>query len=124
MEKVPNANEIVPSPEKCDALKAILAEKIKQGDKMPVKMIKEISVDRGALKVLFDFVPTEFLPRHSFSGEVGKSLKPVEAFEGSASDSSYNENLENGEKTAGISTQNPKEFQATVFVDQVVDYEL
>lgn len=109
-----------PNEAKAAALKELLLKMIESGDKTPIKMIQGISGNKKAAKVHFNFIPYSFEPEHQFNSE----HEAIPAFFGSADPSSYRIELSSGKKESAISDDNPLEYQATVFINHVVDFEL
>lgn len=114
------ASTLETNKEKSEALQAILLQRIAEEDRTPIKMIEVISGNKQAKKVLYNFVAYEFEPEYSFDSE----HKPNPAFEGSADSTSYRLDLETMKTESGLSNENPVTCQATVFIDNVVNYEL
>lgn len=117
---IQQASNIEPDKEKSESLQAILLQKIAEKDFTPIKMIEVISGNKLAKKVFYNFTPYTFEPEYSFDSD----LKPNPAFEGSADSASYRLDLGTMETEPALSDENPETCQATVFINQVVNYEL
>jgi hypothetical protein len=113
---VPSVPKIEPDKKKSEALKNILIERIKKGDKTPVKFIETISGSRDLTRIHFDFVPQVFEPKYQFNA---KDEKYVSAIEGSAHTDSYRMDLSTDTREL---IEDPS--QATIFIDNVVNFVL
>ena len=120
---IPNKIILVPSEPnqiKSEELKKILLQRIKKGEKTPVKMIETISGNREVTRVHFNFVPHVFEPEYQFNNE----YHAVPAIEGIADDSSYRLDLISGEMEPSSEGNNSIDCQATIFINNIVNFEL
>lgn len=104
---------VEPNSIKSQELKEILLKRIDTKDKTPIKMIETISGNRKVKKILYNFIPYSFETKHQDS-----------YFEGSADKNSYKFNLVTEETKSALAENNPKDYQATIFDDSVVNFEL
>lgn len=109
-----------PDKQKSSELNEILLERLKNGDKTPIKMIQTISGNKKVKKFLFNFVANDFERKHQFVQKEGY----IPAFQGSADSTSYKLDLDSNEKSSALSEADPVEFQATLFINNVINFEL
>lgn len=110
----PKTNRPIYNPEKGLELKKILLERLAVGDETPIKKIKCLS---GNKKVYVEFLG--FIPM-GFNGTGSSGF----LFSGRASEHSSKLELFTNEKGSALAKNNPVDFQATVYIENVVDFEL
>ena len=117
--------QLEPNQEKSNELKEILLKRVFDGDKTPIKKIQAVSGNREVEVVYFDFVPYYFEREHQFKRNEAGELDPIPAFEGEADKKlSYKTKIGSNKKENPISLENAEGYRVTVFIDNVVDFEL
>ena len=114
METSAPLNKIIPDLEKTAELEKILLERFANKDQNPIKMITTISGSREVLRVCYDFVPL-------LKYKNGYNL--IE-FSGTIREDSFKLNLLTNEKTPVFTESEPQEYQVTIIMSDIVDYEV